>query len=189
MRLFPHSKRVKTKLLNEFKEKKILDLGLRPNSDLNFASRMATVFSTGQEINHDLKTFPWPIPDNTFDLIICQHVLEYLPNTSATLEELNRIAAPGGKIYIETPHYTWYEAYRHHQHSHLFSLGSFDYFLKGNPYYKTDFIPIDKYLFFDDLTFMLGIGFLANYFPKIYEKRFAFIFPATSFHVTFHVEK
>jgi SAM-dependent methyltransferase len=183
MKLFPNPKRNKIKLLEEFKGKKVLDL--------THKYPIGRLPPTGkhEDIAYDLTHFPWPIHDNFYDLIICQHVLEHLPDTAKTLEELNRIAAPGAKILIETPHFTWFEAYRNFQNCHRFSLGSFDYFIKGNPFYKTDFHLHDKYLFFDDFMFLIGIGFLANLFPRQYEKRLAFIFPATSFQVTFRVEK
>jgi hypothetical protein len=122
-------------------------------------------------------------------LIIFQNVIEQLPDTGKTFEELNRITKSKGKIFIETPHFTWFETYRQFNHCHRFSFCSFDYYLKGNPFYKTDFQIMDKYLFFDDLMFFLGIGFLANFFPRHYEKRLAFIFPATSFQVTLCVDK
>lgn len=169
MRLFPNTKRVKTRLLDEFKGKKILDLGL---------------YSLAEK-----SVFPWLIPNDEYDLVLCHHLLEYLPDTAKALEELNRITRPGGKIYIEAPHHTRFEAYRRTDSSHRFSLGSFDFFLKGNPYYKTDFQISEKFLYFDDLAFLLGIGFLANLFPRLYEKRLAFIFPANSFHITFSVDK
>ena len=62
-------------------------------------------------------------------------------------------------------------------------------FFKGNAHYSTDFVPVEKRIYFDDLLNALGIGFLANYFSRVYEKRFAFIFPATSFTVTLQVDK
>jgi 2-polyprenyl-3-methyl-5-hydroxy-6-metoxy-1,4-benzoquinol methylase len=194
MRLFPNAKRVKTNLLNEYKGKKILDVGCGQNKTpqaIGIDRRQSKgVSSTSQaDIDHDLTKFPWPIADNSFDLVICQHVIEHLPDTVKTMEEMNRVTKPGGKIFIETPHYTWFEAYRHYEHCHKFSFGAFDYFLKGNRHYKTDFRFADRYIFFDDLTNALGIGFLANAFPRVYEKRFAFIFPATSFHITFKVDK
>lgn len=187
MRLFPNSKRVKTQLLKEFKGKRILDLSWQPQSKYSVKAMDASL--PLKETGHDLTQFPWYIPDNSFDLVVCQHFLEHLPDTAKALEEINRITSHKGKVFIETPHYTWFEAYRHHHQCHQFSFSSFDAFLKDNQYYKTDFVAVNKYIFFDDLTFLLGIGFLANLFPRVYEKRLAFIFPATSFHVTFQVEK
>jgi SAM-dependent methyltransferase len=184
MRLFPNPCRAKKRLLKEFKNGRILDLSRGPHCPKNEETE-----SEMQGVDYDLKVFPWPVSDNSYDLVLCQHVLEHLPDTAKTLEEFNRIIAPGGKIYIETPHYTWFDAHRHQKNCHRYSFSSFDYFVKGNAHYKTDFHIDDKYLFFDDLTYLLGIGFLANICPRLYEKRLSFIFPANSFHVTFQVHK
>lgn len=194
MRIFPHAKRTKAKLLSEFAGQRILDVGCGQNKTpgtIGMDRRTATGVPGEQQrdIAHDLGTFPWPVETNSFDLIICQHVIEHLPDTARTMEEFHRIVRPGGKVFIETPHYTWFEAYRHYEHCHMFSFQSFDYFLKGNKHYSTDFTYADKGIYFDDFTNVVGIGFLANRFPRFYEKRLAFIFPATSFYVTFNVNK
>lgn len=191
MKFFPHPHKTKSRLLEEFKGKKILDLSRNTHGIISKDNRLGQDLSSQnpKDIHHDLTQLPWPIEDNSYDLILCQYVIEHLPETAATLEELNRIAVPGGKIFIEAPHFTWFEAYRHFDKCHRFSFGSFDFFIKGNPFYKTDFHVADKYLFFDEVMYLLGIGFLANLFPRQYEKRLAFIFPATSFQVTFRVDK
>ncbi|GAB4232711.1 MAG: hypothetical protein Tsb0021_11510 [Chlamydiales bacterium] len=194
MRLFPNAKRVKQRLLSEFSQRPILDVGCGGNKtpgavgiDRRFSSKLPSELQF--DIQHDLTHFPWPIEENAYDLIICQHVIEHLPDTVKTLEEFYRIVSPNGKIFIETPHYTWFEAYRHFEHCHMFSFQSFDYFLKGNKHYKTNFSYADKRIFFDDFTHLIGVGFLANIFPRFYEKRLAFMFPATSFYVTLQVHK
>lgn len=194
MRLFSSAKRVKQRLLDEFHGQKILDVGCGHNKTpgtigIDRRSNHHLPEERQMDIQHDLTTFPWPIEESTIDLVICQHVIEHLSDTVRTLEEFDRIVRPGGKIFIETPHYTWFEAYRHYEHCHMFSFQSFDYFLKGNHHYKTSFVYDDKRIFFDDFTNTVGIGFLANRYPRFYEKRLAFIFPATSFHVTFKVDK
>lgn len=194
MRFFPNAKRTKQKLMQEFSGKKILDVGCGQNKTkgtVGIDRRISPEIPLHQQcdIEHNLLEFPWPIPDSSYDLIICQHVIEHLPDTVKTFEEFHRILTPNGKIFIETPHYTWFEAYRHYEHCHMFSFQSFDYFLKGNRHYKTSFQYTNKTIFFDDFTFAIGLGFLANWFPRFYEKRLAFIFPATSFQVTLQVDK
>lgn len=194
MRIFPNAKRTKRQLLKEFAGKSILDVGCGQNKTqgaVGIDRRVVQEASLSKQcdIQHNLTEFPWPIPDASYDLIICQHVIEHLPDTVKTLEEFYRIAKPGGKIFVETPHYTWVEAYRHYEHCHWFSFQSFDYFLKGNRHYKTAYQYADKTIFFDDFTYFIGIGFLANWFPRFYEKRLAYLFPATSFQVTLSVDK
>ncbi len=195
MRLFPNAKRAKEKLLKEFKGLSILDVGCGCNKtpgalgiDRRFTNESPP--ENQLDIKHDLTQFPWPVKDNTFDLVVCQHVIEHLPDTARTMKEFHRIARPGGKVFMETPHFSWFEAYRHYEHCHMFSFQSFDYFLKDNKHgHETDFSYSDKAIFFDDLAYCMGVGFLANMFPRLYEKRLAFIFPATSFYITLRVDK
>ena len=42
-------------------------------------------------------------PNNTYDLIICYHVLEHINKDLKAMSELFRILKPGGKVYIQTP--------------------------------------------------------------------------------------
>ena len=137
----------------------------------------------------ELEKLPWPLKDNSFDLVIFSHVLEHLTDVVGPLEEINRVTKPGGQVFIEVPHFTWVEAFRHFEHKHFFTMGSFDYFVKGNPHYRTDFKILKRYLFFDDFTNCIGMGFLANRFIRFYEKHLAYIFPGKSFYVLLEVDK
>ena len=194
MHLFPNSKRTKEKLVERFAGKRILEVGYHPHKTPGATAIYkhtpdAPPLDPEKDIDHDLTTFPWPIEDNAFDLIICQHVMEHLPDVVATMEEFNRIVTSEGQVFIEASHYTCFEVYRHHERCHHFSVESFDYFLKSNPQSHTDFHRLKRHIFFDSLSYLIGIGFFANICPHFYEKRLAFIFPASSFYVIFSVEK
>jgi SAM-dependent methyltransferase len=41
--------------------------------------------------------------DSTFDLIICSHVLEHIPDDQAAMQELHRVLAPGGVMLFMVP--------------------------------------------------------------------------------------
>jgi methionine biosynthesis protein MetW len=41
--------------------------------------------------------------DNTFDVVIVNHVLEHVPSPIKTMKEIWRILKPGGKVFIQTP--------------------------------------------------------------------------------------
>ena len=43
------------------------------------------------------------IADNTFDLIICYHILEHIDNDILAIKELFRVMKPGAKALIQTP--------------------------------------------------------------------------------------
>ncbi|MEL6736348.1 MAG: class I SAM-dependent methyltransferase [Pseudomonadota bacterium] len=45
-----------------------------------------------------------PFDENTFDLIVCSHVLEHIPNDAAAFDELFRILTPGGHALLLTPY-------------------------------------------------------------------------------------
>ncbi len=42
-------------------------------------------------------------PDNRFDLIICSHVLEHVPDDRLAMRELFRVLKPGGTAILQTP--------------------------------------------------------------------------------------
>jgi SAM-dependent methyltransferase len=44
-----------------------------------------------------------PLPDDSFDVVLCTEVLEHIPNTSAAFVELRRLCRPGGAIILTTP--------------------------------------------------------------------------------------
>ncbi len=42
-------------------------------------------------------------PNDTFDLIICYHILEHIKDDSQAMAELHRVLKPNGTMYIQTP--------------------------------------------------------------------------------------
>jgi len=50
-----------------------------------------------------------PYADHTFDLVVCNHVLEHVFETEKTLRDLRRVTAPGGVILLGVPNIgNWY---------------------------------------------------------------------------------
>lgn len=41
-----------------------------------------------------------PFKDNTFDIIIAQHMIYFVPNMDKALKEIKRVLRPGGKLYV-----------------------------------------------------------------------------------------
>ncbi len=41
-----------------------------------------------------------PFEDDTFDLVLCQQALQFVPDHAAALAELQRVLAPGGRILV-----------------------------------------------------------------------------------------
>jgi len=44
-----------------------------------------------------------PFKNNEFDFIICNHVLEHIPNDTTAMEELLRVLKPGGTAILQVP--------------------------------------------------------------------------------------
>lgn len=79
-------------------------------------------------IVHDLNSLPYPFPDNHFDIVLAEHVIEHLTDVIKVIEEVHRILKPGGRFYIEVPHFSSCHQHTDLTHLHAFSVRSFDYF-------------------------------------------------------------
>ncbi len=80
----------------------------------------------------DFDSFPYPFKDNTFDEILCSHVLEHLTDLPRVMEELHRIAKPNARIIVWGPFYNHHTAFQDPTHKHFFALDTFDYFESHN---------------------------------------------------------
>lgn len=175
---------------------KILDLGCGVDKtegavgvDINLAS--------SADIIHDLNTFPYPMPDNEFDLVICNDVMEHVGDVIRTMEEIHRVAKNGALVRIRSPFasskYLWLDP----THRRGFMSGSFDYFVEGTglcarAYSKARFQKVKveyeevtyRNHFWDKLLLKL-----ANRFKDYYETRFMFIYPIENIYFTLKVVK
>jgi SAM-dependent methyltransferase len=53
------------------------------------------------EKSHDITAIAEP--DDSFDLVVCYHVLEHVPADRQAMAELYRVLKPGGKAIVQTP--------------------------------------------------------------------------------------
>lgn len=68
-----------------------------------------------------------PVEDGRFDAVICNQVMEHLPQPGAALRELNRVLKPGGRMICTAPlfyeeHERPYDFYRYTQFGWRFML-------------------------------------------------------------------
>lgn len=45
-----------------------------------------------------------PFESNSFDFVICNHVLEHIPNDTKAMEEIYRVMVPGGTAILQVPY-------------------------------------------------------------------------------------
>ena len=82
----------------------------------------------------DLTKFPWPIKDNSFVEIRLWHILQFLPNTVKTMEEVWRIAKPKARVIIGVPYYMSALAFGDPAHIRYFSEETFKFFTQDSWY-------------------------------------------------------
>ena len=83
---------------------------------------------TAADVICDLNRVPYPFSDARFDQIRLTHVIEHVCDVVATMEELHRLARPGGRILVETPHYTDFSSFCDPTHRWHLNSFSFRYF-------------------------------------------------------------
>ena len=74
--------------------------------DLNPAmlSVAQSLASSGAAIRwHQSSAESMPLPDDAFDVVLCQLGLQFVADKSAALREMRRVLAPGGRVLVSTP--------------------------------------------------------------------------------------
>jgi SAM-dependent methyltransferase len=130
----------------------------------------------------ELDRFPYPFATHSFDALRAIHVIEHVTDVIRTMEEFHRLVRPGGRVRIETPHYTDYSSFCDPTHKHHLNSFSFRYFGEnhgGFGYYSAcRFREISVHVKLLALWKWLGFQFLVNRFPrfrKIWEHYLCFV--------------
>jgi len=185
-----------TRTTNSTINKWVLDLGCGRNK-VTGALGLDRFPIEGVDVVHDLEQFPYPFETNRFDEIYARHVIEHVESVGRFLDELYRIAKPGGRLYINTPHYSYSNSWRDPTHRWHFSAYSFEYFEVGHPadYYASTakFRIVSVRITMLNLWRLVGMEWLINavnhhprwrFFRKFWEEYLAFIFRAREIQAT-----
>jgi SAM-dependent methyltransferase len=92
---------------------------------------------SGVDVVHDLRVFPWPFESGQFKEVIAVDVLEHLPDTIQTMEELFRVTKTGGLVHIRVPYFNAWDASYDPTHVKSFNENSFDFFDPGKEVQRT----------------------------------------------------
>ncbi|HZQ53350.1 MAG TPA: methyltransferase domain-containing protein [Bryobacteraceae bacterium] len=95
--------------------------------------------NTRADVIADLDHVPFPFRDDSFGEIRAIHVIEHVSDVIRTMEEFHRLLAPGGRVFIVTPHYTDFSSFcdpTHRWHLNSFSLRYFGDDAGGYEYYS-----------------------------------------------------
>ena len=137
---------------------------------------------TAADIVCDLDVFPWPLDSESFDEIRLIHVIEHLGDVVRTVEECHRILRPGGRIVMETPHYTDFSSFcdpTHRWHLNSFSFRYFGEQHGGFGYYSRSRLrEVSVYVKLLAFWRWLGFEFCVNRsrrFRKFWEHYLCFV--------------
>jgi SAM-dependent methyltransferase len=130
----------------------------------------------------DLNEFPYPFEPSFFSVIECFDVIEHVADIPKVIEEFYRILKPDGLLKITTPHFSSVNSFIDPTHRWHLSRFSFSYFCDGhklNYYADARYREKEGHIQFQGGKFSRSIvSWFANKFPELYERRFAWMFPA-----------
>ncbi len=144
----------------------------------------------------DLNKGKLPFKDKTFDIVYTHHSLEHVKNLLALISEVFRVLKKGGRFLIRTPHLSSAPDLSNLTHISIFGYKTLDPFLldkdmspveRNSQIQSEKFKLIKKKIIFGRIYRHLGLEYLANKYPDVYEGFFTFIFPAREMH--FELEK
>lgn len=96
-------------------DEKVLEVGAGQSPD----PRATETLDIRDDLDHldyagvDIGTDEWPIPDESVDLVVANHVVEHVPAECIghLFSEVDRVVKPGGRFHVVTPHAgTWQAA-------------------------------------------------------------------------------
>ena len=141
---------------------------------------------------HDCNIFPYPIKDESYDVIYANHVIEHLDDIGKFIAEIKRILKVNGTLIIKVPYVSSNISFQDPTHKHSFCYYTFDYFaVNPEKHMEIWFTPQLLWIEKRKLNFVKdGIRFYnhliewcANKFPIHYENLFKWILPARELEV------
>jgi hypothetical protein len=141
------------------------------------------------DLVYDLNQMPWPFEGDSFVEVLAFDVIEHCDNVVATMDEIHRVCRREASVRITVPHFSCSNAYTDPTHRHFFGHESFDYVTgehKFSFYTKKLFRCRLREIVFYPTLLNRVVGRLANRWPRAYERRWAWMFPA--FFLYFELE-
>ncbi len=94
---------------------------------------------TAADVLADIDSGGLPFLDSTIRAISLVHVIEHVEGVIGVMEEAHRVLVPGGRLLIETPHYSDASSFADPTHRWHLNSFSFRYFTEpgGFDYYST----------------------------------------------------
>jgi len=158
----------------------IVDLGCGPKKSAGALGVDAYPYP-GVDVVTDLNSIPWPLEDNRFDTINASHIIEHVEDVVSFLSEIHRIAKPGARVKIITPHFSSLNSWGDPTHVRHLATTWHEPFLPGG--YLMDrtgefALEYSKAKFGKSIRSWLPRIMSSLFGQAGWEKHYAFIFPA-----------
>lgn len=146
-----------------------------------------------RDVQHDLRSVPFPFVSGSANVIEANAVLEHLPirDQIRLINECWRILKEDGELIIRVPHYTSFHSYQDIEHVKGYAYHSLDTFVKGLQEHsmgdysgRMKFSKIERKLVFGKgiQKWNVLVEWLANKFPDAWEQSFLSAWPAEGVH-------
>lgn len=130
-----------------------------------------------------------PFRDNSVDAFLLDNVIEHVADIPALMIEIARTGKRGAKVTVVTPHFTSLSSWKDPTHVHHLSYFSFDHFEKASVshYVGGGLRVVSRRLSFGGGLLGLIGRMLFALSPEGYEKKYCFIFRASTLHFDLEV--
>lgn len=91
------------KILHIAPEKNVAEIILRSGFEEYVCGDLFAEGYTYPSWVRNMNVLDIPFGDNTFDLVLCNHVFEHIPNDTDAMKEILRVLKPGGKAMMQIP--------------------------------------------------------------------------------------
>lgn len=129
---------------------KILDVGC---GDAKVAGAIGVDCANlpGVDVVHNLRLFPWPFADESFDEIYMNDVIEHFSEPIKVMEECHRLLKKDGLLKIRVVYWNHKYAYSDPQHQSFFTEITWDFFTgKRKGYYTNAQFNLMKFQYIFD---------------------------------------
>ena len=190
----------------------VLDLGCGEQKKIPWSVGLDRVATPAADVVQDLETYPWPFPDDTFDLVIASHILEHIADLVRLCDELHRVCKPGALVRIATPHFSSPDAWADPTHRRAFGFRTFEFFTRQQDarpprlqqfvsrlfgleasvaqwYTAPKFELVERRITFRKPHRWLGLAALARQTPLVYEYFLSGLAPARDLQIVLRVKK
>jgi len=145
----------------------------------------------GSDFLCDIENEALPFNDNSCTHILLDNVVEHFSKVNEVFKEIHRVSDNNCEINIITPHFSSLSSWIDPTHKLHLSYFSFDHFCKTDSLYYlgSSYEIIEKKLTFPGGILGLIGRVIFKISPKKYEKKYCFIFRASTLHVLLRVKK